>query len=137
MIRPRLTAEGKTIVERYGSSISGYENRAQTATSAQTVINIKGSTIAGQLVVGDNNRVSQKNGTGAAELADLVADVLEAARETAEEERVGRAMAQLQLEAEEDESDSTVIGKMLERIEEIAEDTISDALMTALKRLGA
>jgi hypothetical protein len=54
------------------------------------VINIKGSTIAGQLVVGDNNRVGQKNGTGAAELADLVADVL-GARGTAEEERVGRA----------------------------------------------
>ena len=33
--------------------------------------------------------------------------------------------------------DSTVIGKMLERTKEIAEDTISDALKTALKRLGA
>jgi hypothetical protein len=46
-------------------------------------------------------------------------------------------MAQLQLEAEEDEPDSTVIGKALERTKETAEDTISDALKTALKRLGA
>lgn len=63
---------------------------------------------------------ARRNGTGAAELADLVADVLEAARGTAAEERVGRAMAQLQPEAEEDEPDSTVIGKMLERTKEIA-----------------
>jgi hypothetical protein len=40
--------------------------------------------------------VGQKNGTGAVA-----------------EERVGRAMAQLQLEAKEDEPDSTVIGKVL------------------------
>ena len=39
-------------------------------------------------------------------------------------------MAQLQLEAEEDEPDSTVIGKMLERTKEIVEDTINDALKT-------
>ena len=49
--------------------------------------------------------------------------------------RVNKVMTQLKLDADEDEPDQTVIGKVLGRAEEVAADTISDALKTALKRL--
>jgi hypothetical protein len=61
--------------------------------------------------------------------------VLEAVQGTAEEQRVGKIMAQLELEADEDKPDGTVIGKVLDRAKEVADDTISDALKGALKRL--
>jgi hypothetical protein len=44
-------------------------------------------------------------------------------------------MAQLELEADDDNPDSTVIGKALEQAKEVADDTFSHVLMTALKRL--
>jgi hypothetical protein len=135
VIGPQITAVGKTVVESYGSSISSYENRHQPATTSQTVIKIKTDQISGQLAIGDNNRLSQKTGTRAGELTELIAAVLEAAKGTPEEQRVARAMAQLELEADGDEPDPTIIGKVLERAKDIAEDTVSDGLKSALKKL--
>ena len=43
-------------------------------------------------------------------------------------------MAQLELEADGDEPDPTIIGKVLERATDIAEDTVSDGLKSALKK---
>ena len=133
--RPQITAAGKTVVEAYGSSIGSYESRSQPATAGQTVINITTGRITGQLAVGENNRLTQKSGTEAGELTELIAAVLEAVQGTAEEQRVGKIMAQLELEADEDKPDGTVIGKVLDRAKEVADDTISDALKGALKRL--
>jgi hypothetical protein len=135
VIRPQITAVGKTVVESYGSSISSYENRNQPTTSGQTVIKIKTGRLIGQLAVGDNNRLNQKTGGDAGELTELIAAVLDAAQGTPEELRVGKVMAQLELEADEDKPDSTVMGKALERAKEVADDTISEALKIALRRL--
>lgn len=133
--RPQITAAGMTVVENYGSSIASYENRSQPAASGQTIIKIRTGRINGQLSVGDNNHLDQKTGTNGGELTELIAAVLEAAQGTADEQRVGKIMAQLELEADEDEPDQTVMGKMLDRAEEVAADTISDALKGALNRL--
>jgi hypothetical protein len=135
VIGPQITAAGKTVVERYGSSIGSYENRYQPAPSGGTVINIKSDQISGQLAIGDHNRLTQKTGAKTGELTELIAAVLDAAQGTPEEQRVGKLMAQLELEADEDEPDQTVMGKVLDRVEDVAADTISDALKTALKRL--
>ena len=98
VIRPQITVDGKTVVENYGSSISSYENHNEPATSGQT-ININTGRINGQLAVGDNNRLSQKIGTNPGKLTELIAAVLDAAQGTPEEQRVGKVMAQLELEA--------------------------------------
>jgi hypothetical protein len=135
ILRPQITTAGKTVVESYDSSIVSYENRTQPAASVPTVININTGRINGQLSVGDNNRLEQKTGTKTGELTELIAAVLDAAKGTADEQRIGKIMAQLELEADENDPDQTVIGKVLERAEEVATDTISDALKGALKRL--
>jgi hypothetical protein len=135
MFRPQITAKGKTVVESYDSSIANYENRSQPAPSGGTVINVNTGRITGQLSIGDNNRLTRKTGTRASELTELIAAVLEAAKGTPEEQRVARAMAQLELEADGDEPDPTIIGKVLERATDIAEDTVSDGLKSALKKL--
>ena len=75
----------------------------------------------------DRHELGRK-GTEAGELTELIAAVLEAVQGTAEEQRVGKIMAQLELEADEDKPDGTVIGKVLDRAKEVADDTISDAL---------
>ena len=103
--------------------------------AAGTVINVNTGRITGQLSIGDNNRLTQKTGTRAGELTELIAAVLEAVKGTPEEQRVARAMAQLELEADGDEPDPTIIGKVLERATDIAEDTVSDGLKSALKKL--
>jgi hypothetical protein len=133
-IRPQITPTGKTVVEHYDSSISSYGKQNQPA-SSQT-IEFKGNTISGQISIGDHNQLGQRVGADAAELADLVAVVIEAARGTAEEERVGKLVAQLQLEADEDEPEPATVKKGLERLKGVVVETGSKALGFAVTQLG-
>jgi hypothetical protein len=136
VIGPQITAKGKAVIEHYDSSIASYENRSQPAAGGQTVIKIKTGRVTGQISVGDNNRLSQKTGAHAGELTELIAAVIDAAKGTPEEDRVGNVMAQLELEADRDEPDPTIIGKMLDRAQDIADDTINEGLKGALKKLA-
>ena len=62
IIKPRVTAERKAVVETHGSSISDYE-RGQRPANGQAAINITTGTLSGQLVLGDHNRVLQTSHT--------------------------------------------------------------------------
>lgn len=134
ILRVGITAAGKSVVEDYDSSIKAYESQGQTATGL-TTIHIEGSTFSGQLTVGDSNQITQNNAGAGSEFADLLQAVLAAASQTNEDERVAKLVAQLQLEAEEEEPDSTFVGKTLDRIQDTAAKTGSNALIDAVGRL--
>ena len=113
-----------TIVEHYGSSISAYENRGATG----PVIDFHGSAFSGIFSMGDHNKIRQTNsGAGGSELADLLAAVIEAAKGTEVEDRVGRLVTQLGLEADEEEPDQTIVGKTLDRLQDTASTEVGQA----------
>lgn len=134
VIRPQITATGKTVVESYNSSISEWENRSSTPTPTNT-FNFQGSTFSGQMSVGDGNQMNQTTGTSTSELAELVQAVLSAAEGTEQQPKVNNLIAQLQLEAAEDEPDPVIVSKTLDRLENVATQSASGALVEATKQL--
>lgn len=136
IIRPTVTAAGKSVVEDYDSSIRAYETQGHAPKGQTAAIHIESSTISGQLVIGNENQISQNHGAGTAELAELVVAVLQAAKDTSEEARVGKLIAQLQLEADEDTPEATFIDKTVDRLEDAAAKTTSSALTHAVTQLA-
>lgn len=134
ILRVGITAVGKSVVEDHDSSVKAYESQGRSPASV-TTIHIEGSTFSGQLTVGDANQITQNNEGAGSEFVDLLQAVLTAASQTNEDERVAKLVAQLQLEAEEEEPDSTFVGKTLDRIQDTAAKTGSGALVDAVGRL--
>lgn len=135
ILRASITAAGKSVVEDYDSSIRSYEMRGQTS-PRQTTIHIEGSTLSGQLTVGDYNQVTQNNSGSTSELTDLIKAVLEAAAGTSEEDRVSKLVTQLQLEADEQKPESTFVSKTLDRLEDAAAKSTSTGLVYAVTQLA-
>lgn len=134
IIRPQITAIGKTVVETYNSSISDWENRSATPKPSNT-FNFQGSTFSGQMSVGDSNQMNQTTGISTSELAQLVQAVLGAAEGTEQQPKVNNLIAQLQLEAAEEEPDSAIVSKTLDRLETVATQSASGALVEATRQL--
>lgn len=134
IIRPQITATGKTVVETYNSSIRDWESRSSTPTPT-TTFNFHGSTISGQMSVGDSNRMNQTTGVSTSELGQLVQAVLSAAEGTEHQPKVNNLIAQLQLEAAEEEPDSAIVSKTLDRLETVATQSASGALVEATRQL--
>lgn len=134
--RPSLTAAGRSVVEDYDSSIRAYETHDRAPSGRSTTINFGGGTFSGQLSVGDNNQMTQAGASTDPELAELITAVLESATGTVEEKRVAKLVAQLQLEADEEEPEPTTVSKTLDRLQDTAAKTGSSALILAVGKLA-
>ena len=132
--RPNITVDGKAVVEDFDSSISTYEGRSTPIGS--TTVNIRGKNLNGVFTVGDNATITQNNGTFGSELTSLLTAIIEASRGTDEEDAVSRLVAKIQLEADDEEPDETVVTKAVERLESVATQATSDALVHAITQLA-
>lgn len=134
VVRPEITTQGKDVVERYESSITTAESADRPAAGA-TTYNFSDSTISGQVSIGDHNQLSQDNNANPSELTQLITAVLDAAKETGQQDRVGKLITQLQIEADEDEPQPTILSTTLDRLENVAKASGSAALVAATKQL--
>jgi len=135
VVRPEITAQGKTVVERHESSIEGHDSADRPVSGSTTTYVFTGSNISGQVSIGDNNQLSQDNNASPSELAQLIAEVLDAAKAAGQQDRVGRLVTQLQIEADEDEPEPTIMSTTLDRLENVAKASGSAALVEATKHL--
>jgi hypothetical protein len=134
VVRPEITTHGKDVVERHESSIVDYESADRSAPGT-TTYNFGGSNISGQVSIGDHNQLHQDNNASPSELTQLITAVLEAAKEAGQQDRVGKLITQLQIEAEEDEPESTIMSTTLDRLENVAKASGSAVLVAATKQL--
>lgn len=100
-----------------------------------TTYNFGGSNISGQVSIGDHNQLSQDNNASPSELTQLITAVLDAAKEAGQQDRVGKLITQLQIEADEDEPEPTIMSTTLDRLENVAKVSGSAALVAATKQL--
>lgn len=136
VLRPNITVQGKVVVEDFDSSISTYEGNGTATPSGSTTVNISGENLNGVFTFGDNATITQNNGTSGSELTSLLARIIEAARGTNEEATVNRLVTKIQLEADDDEPDETVVTKAVERLEAVATQATSNALVHSITQLA-
>lgn len=135
VVRPEITTKGKDVVERHESSIAAYESADRRPGPGTTTYNFGGSNISGQVSLGDHNQLSQDNNASPSELTQLITAVLDAAKEAGQQDRVGKLITQLQIEADEDEPEPTIMSTTLDRLENVAKVSGSAALVAATKQL--